>query len=214
MRENEKNTQGQHIRHLAIVKCPIWRRQVRLKWRLGFYLVFGDAKRAVWRSPDDVWSFFFKYQPPPSVLDISFEVQHTREVRGTRVRIRKVPAKNDPNQHMENFLDICDLFKTTASTDDAIRLRLFLFTLIGEPKTWWKSLEPNSITTWDNFRNKFATRFFPPAKKADKIKACILAFQQADDETLIEAWERYRRLLNTCPNHGFRRNLKTSSFQY
>ncbi|KAJ9552322.1 hypothetical protein OSB04_016367 [Centaurea solstitialis] len=77
MRENEKNAQGQHRRHLAIAKCPIWRRQVRLKWRLGFYLVFGDAKRAVWRSPDDVWSFFFKYQPP-SIFDMSFEVQHTR----------------------------------------------------------------------------------------------------------------------------------------
>ncbi|KAJ9535546.1 hypothetical protein OSB04_un001319 [Centaurea solstitialis] len=77
-RENEKNAQGQHRRHLAIAKCPIWRRQVRLKWRLGFYLVFGNAKRAVWRSPDDVCSFFFKYQPPPSVLKMSFEVQHMK----------------------------------------------------------------------------------------------------------------------------------------
>ena len=56
-------------------------------------------------------------------------------------------VNNDPNQHVENVLDICDLFKNQGATNDAIRLRLFLFTLIGEAKVWIKSLEPDSITT-------------------------------------------------------------------
>ena len=59
---------------------------------------------------------------------------------------------NDPNQRVENFLDICDLFKHQGTSDDAVRLRLFPFTLIGEAKAWMKSLEPESITTWDEFR--------------------------------------------------------------
>ena len=53
----------------------------------------------------------------------------------------------DPNQHVKNFLDICDLFKNEGTSDDAVKLRLFLFTLIGEAKAWMKSLEHNSITT-------------------------------------------------------------------
>ncbi|KAJ9544512.1 hypothetical protein OSB04_024219 [Centaurea solstitialis] len=80
-RENVKNAQSQHRRHLAIAKSHIWRRQVRLKCRLGLILVFGVAKWAVWRSPDGSWSFFFKYQPPPSVLDMSFEVRYTRGIQ-------------------------------------------------------------------------------------------------------------------------------------
>ena len=60
-------------------------------------------------------------------------------------------VNNDHNQHVENFLEICDLFKIQGATDDVVRLELFLFTLIGEPKSWMKSPEPDSITTWDEF---------------------------------------------------------------
>ena len=70
-------------------------------------------------------------------------------------------VNNDPNQHVENFLDICDLFKHRGTSDDTIRLRIFPFTLIGEVKAWMKSLEPDSITTWEEFHTKFITRYFP-----------------------------------------------------
>ncbi|KAJ9566996.1 hypothetical protein OSB04_002962 [Centaurea solstitialis] len=76
-----KNAQSQHRRHLAIAKSHIWRRQVRLNCRLGLILVSGVAKMAVWRSQDGAWSFFFKYQPPPSVLNMSFEVRYTRGIQ-------------------------------------------------------------------------------------------------------------------------------------
>jgi len=95
-------------------------------------------------------------------------------------------VNNDRYQHVKNFLDICDLFKSEGTSDDAVKLRLFLFTLIGEAKVWMKSLEPDSITTWDEFGNKSITRYFPPAK-ADKIKTDIMAFSQNGDETLVEA---------------------------
>ena len=95
-------------------------------------------------------------------------------------------VNNDPNQHVENFLDICDLFKHQGTSDDAIRLTLFPFTLIGEVKAWMKSLEPDSIITWKEFRTKFITRYFPPAK-ADKVKTDIMSFTQNGDETLDEA---------------------------
>ncbi|KAJ9556682.1 hypothetical protein OSB04_011296 [Centaurea solstitialis] len=74
-RENVKNALSQHRRHLAIAKSSIWCRQVRLNCRLGLILVFGVAKWAVWRSPDGAWSFFFKYQPLPSVLNM-FEIRY------------------------------------------------------------------------------------------------------------------------------------------
>ncbi|KAJ9566212.1 hypothetical protein OSB04_002178 [Centaurea solstitialis] len=261
-----------------------------------------------WRSPDGAWTFFFKYQPPRSVLNMS----DTRgKYRGTRMRVRKVPircgsrssiiyrcivvttdllepfeeperessekrnkkkskankvrpralifemgdeapmwtarraaptvptnpitkpnlnkeisgkllhmikdltfnGKNDSNPivHMENFVDICDLFKTEADRDDAIRLRVFPLTLIGEARAWLRSLEPSSITTWEGLRSKFLSRFFPPSK-IDKLRAEIRSFQQQDGETISEAWERFKHLLNSCPSHELNKSEQVQTF--
>ncbi|KAJ9553606.1 hypothetical protein OSB04_017651 [Centaurea solstitialis] len=91
-------------------------------------------------------------------------------------------GKNDSNPivHMENFVEICDLFKTEADRDDAIRLR-------------------------------FLSRFFPPSK-IDKLRAEIRSFQQQDGETISEAWERFKHLLNSCPSHELNKSEQVQTF--
>ena len=41
-------------------------------------------------------------------------------------------ADEDPNAHLENFLEVCDMLKISGVTDDAIRLRAFSFSLKGK----------------------------------------------------------------------------------
>ncbi|KAJ9547513.1 hypothetical protein OSB04_020056 [Centaurea solstitialis] len=122
-------------------------------------------------------------------------------------------GKNDSNPivHMENFVDICDLFKTEEGRDDAIRLRVFPLTLTGEAKSWLRSLEPSSITTWEGLRSKFLSRFFPPSK-IDKPRAEIRSFRQHDGETVSESWERFKHLLNSCPSHGLSKSEQVQTF--
>ena len=47
----------------------------------------------------------------------------------------------------------------------------------------------------------YTSRFFPHALTLERIGE-IIVFKQGEDESLYIAWERFKRLLKTCPMHG------------
>lgn len=67
-------------------------------------------------------------------------------------------------------------------------------------KHWIKSLPPGTITTWDQLKRKFIEQFRPPSKTA-KLKIKIINFQQLDVESLYEALNRYKMMLQNYPQH-------------
>ena len=53
----------------------------------------------------------------------------------------------DPNAHILNFLEVCDIVKYNGVGDDAIRLRLFPFSLKEKAKHYLIPKPPDSITS-------------------------------------------------------------------
>ncbi|XP_062080709.1 uncharacterized protein LOC133785495 [Humulus lupulus] len=89
----------------------------------------------------------------------------------------------DHNMHLANFVELYQTFKMNGASDDAIRLRLFPFSLRDQAKSWLVSFPPNSITTWNDIAQKFLSMFFPPAKAA-KLRGEINNFYKLEGELL------------------------------
>ena len=120
-------------------------------------------------------------------------------------------ATEDPKEHISNFVELCETFKFNGVTDDAVRLRLFPFSLRDGAKSWLNSLPANSITTWEELCQKFLNKFFPFEKQA-KLRNEIVTFAQYDGETLYESWGRFKELLRRCPQHGLPGWMQVQTF--
>jgi len=103
---------------------------------------------------------------------------------------------------------VCDTLNLNGVSSDAIRLRLFPFSLRDKVKAWLHSLPSSCITTSGEFTRAFLAKFFPPSKAAS-LRNQITNFLQKEDETLYEAWERFKDLLRLYPYHGLHRCMIT-----
>ncbi|KAH9697831.1 hypothetical protein KPL71_023777 [Citrus sinensis] len=147
----------------------------------------------------------------PAVQANNFEIKPAIiQMIQTLVQFTGMP-NDDPNAHIANFLEICDAFKQNGVSDNAIRLRLFLFSLRDKAKEWLNSLPAGTITTWDGLAHKFLAKYFPPVKTT-KLRNDITTFAQFEMESLYEAWERYKDLLRKCPHHGLPIWLQVQTF--
>ncbi|PIN07717.1 DNA-directed DNA polymerase [Handroanthus impetiginosus] len=93
-------------------------------------------------------------------------------------------SHENPNRHIDNFLKICDTLRQEGVSKDALRLRLFSFSLLGDALYWFESLPEDSITTW------------------------------GISETVYEAWSRFRKMLCNCPNHDIPRHIQVHTFYH
>ncbi|GJU27300.1 retrovirus-related pol polyprotein from transposon TNT 1-94 [Tanacetum coccineum] len=106
----------------------------------------------------------------------------------------------DANEHIEKVLEIVDLFHIPNITIDQVMLRAFPMSLTGAASRWLRNKPSGSITTWEDLKTKFLSKYCPPAHTAKKMEE-INNFQQEPDENLYQAWERFKELLMKCPQH-------------
>jgi hypothetical protein len=81
---------------------------------------------------------------------------------------------------------------------DNIHLRLFPFSLLGKEKTWFYT-NKDAFTTWNAYSNAFLAKYFPVGK-TNALRNRISSFQQLQDETIPEAWERLQEYIAAWKN--------------
>ncbi|GJR19229.1 reverse transcriptase domain-containing protein [Tanacetum coccineum] len=108
---------------------------------------------------------------------------------------------DDANKHLDKFLHVTQSIKVNGVTDDALRLYLFPHSLTHHATAWFDRLPRNSITTFEQIAKMFPGKYFPPSM-VTKLRNEITNFRQRPDESLFEAWERYKLSIDRCPNHN------------
>ncbi|GJY46558.1 reverse transcriptase domain-containing protein [Tanacetum coccineum] len=108
---------------------------------------------------------------------------------------------DDANKHLDKFLHVTQSIKVNGVTDDALHLYLFPHSLTHHATAWFDRLPRNSITTFEQMAKMFLGKYFPPSM-VTKLRNEITNFRQRPDESLFEAWERYKLSIDRCPNHN------------
>nr|GEU46652.1 hypothetical protein [Tanacetum cinerariifolium] len=111
-----------------------------------------------------------------------------------------VPGDN-ANKHLDKFLHVTESIKVYEVIDDALRLYLFPHSLTHHATAWFDRLPRNSINTFEQMTKMFLGKYFPPSM-VRKLGNEVKTFRQRPDESLFEAWERYKLLIDRCPNHN------------
>nr|GEY34596.1 reverse transcriptase domain-containing protein [Tanacetum cinerariifolium] len=83
---------------------------------------------------------------------------------------------DDANNHLDKFLRVTQSIK-------------------------FDRLPRNYINTFEQMAKMFLGKYFPPSM-VTKLRNEITNFRQRLDESLFEAWERYKLSIDRCPNHN------------
>nr|GFA90762.1 reverse transcriptase domain-containing protein [Tanacetum cinerariifolium] len=98
---------------------------------------------------------------------------------------------DDANKHPDKFLHVTQSIKVNGVTDDALRLYLFPHSLTHHATAWFDRLPRNSINIFEQMAKMFLGKYFPHSM-VTKLRNEITNFHQRPDESLFEAWERYK----------------------
>ncbi|CAL1378554.1 unnamed protein product [Linum trigynum] len=118
---------------------------------------------------------------------------------------------NSVREHIQRFIELAECLKINGVPEEALKLRLFHYSLAGNALRWLNNRPLFSITLWDDLLNKFMTRYCPPFKMAEWCKK-ITHFVQETDETLSDAWERFSNYFLQCPHHDFEEQFWNETF--
>jgi len=76
-------------------------------------------------------------------------------------------AREDSHIHLKEFHMVCVGMKPNRVDEEQVKLKAFPFSLKGVAKTWFFSILPGSIGTWNGMKKIFLKKYFPASRVAN-----------------------------------------------
>ena len=96
--------------------------------------------------------------------------------------------------HLTKLNDIATLFTNDERSRYLYILKIFLFSLKGDAKIWFNSLDPGCVCSPQDMIYYFSTKYFPAHKKQAALRE-IYNFVQIEEESLPQAWGGFSNYL-------------------
>jgi hypothetical protein len=103
-------------------------------------------------------------------------------------------GKEDPNLHLQAFIQLCQTFNEDRVTQDQVRARLFPFSLLGKALCWFHTLSMELKQDWEALMRNFMKEFYSPTK-TQSFRNKIDTFAQFPMEMIAEALERFNEYM-------------------
>jgi hypothetical protein len=107
--------------------------------------------------------------------------------------------KEDPNLHLQAFIQLCQSFNMDGVTQDQMRARLFPFSLLQKALQWFYSQPTETVQNWDTLMRAFMKEYYSPSK-IQSLRHKISTFAQYP---ILEAFERFNEYTRAVPHHKF-----------
>jgi hypothetical protein len=111
-------------------------------------------------------------------------------------------SKEDPNLHLQAFIQLCQTFNMDGVTQDQMRARLFPFSLLGKAFQWFHSQLAETVQNWNALMRAFMKEYYSPGK-TQSLRNKIATFAQYPTKTISEAFECFNEYTRAIPHHKF-----------
>ena len=99
--------------------------------------------------------------------------------------------------HLTKLNDIATMFTNDERTHYFYILKIFPFSLKGDAKIWFNSLDPGCVRSPQDMIYYFSAKHFPAHKKQAALRD-IYNFVQIEEESLPQAWGGFSNYLMRC----------------
>jgi hypothetical protein len=96
-------------------------------------------------------------------------------------------------------------------SDETLREKLFLFSLMGRAKHWCNQTIGNMQGDWEVLYSSFCLYFFPISRVVS-LRSEVLSFKQKDKESLSASWECFNDLITTGPDLAIQDHIVLQHF--
>jgi hypothetical protein len=156
----------------------------------------------------------------PDIVDLPTlnltEIGRPFEIKTSTIRmVQHSPftGKEDPNLHLQAFIQLCQTFNMNGVTQDQMRARLFPFSLLEKALQWFHSQPAEMVQNWNALMRAFMKEYYSLGK-TQSLRNKIATFAQYPTETISEAFEHFNEYTRAVPHHKFpKENLVQKFYQ-